>query len=356
MKIVQIVTQMEAGGAQKVAMLLADALRNRGHEVEVCFLYLKRPTYVNFPGVKVLLKRKPFALDYVYIIIKLYEYLRSYQPNVLITHTYYSNILGQFLARFSSINQRIAVQHNPVYSYPKIAAWADLWMGTMGFYTANVAVSQVVLDSVENYPKEYKKNLNKIYNGINFFKAQSSPAEARRRWNLPENSLLLINVGRLAKQKNQAILLEAMQHLPEAHLIIVGDGELRSFLQKRIIELDLQQRVHCLGELKSEEVLELLSAADIFLFPSLYEAMPIALVEAMSFGLPVIASDIPPMREILGDVGILVPVNSIEEIVQAVRQVINSPRLASYMRENSLKQAYLFSVEKMVESYEKLFS
>ncbi len=55
MRIVQMVTQMEAGGAQRVALLLAEALRNRGYEVEVWFLYVKRPTYMSFPGVRVLL-------------------------------------------------------------------------------------------------------------------------------------------------------------------------------------------------------------------------------------------------------------------------------------------------------------
>jgi hypothetical protein len=61
MKIVQIVTQMEAGGAQRVAMLLGEALRERGYESEVWFLYLKRPTYVNFPGVRVLLDHSPLS-------------------------------------------------------------------------------------------------------------------------------------------------------------------------------------------------------------------------------------------------------------------------------------------------------
>ncbi|WP_341531522.1 glycosyltransferase (plasmid) [Nostoc sp. UHCC 0302] len=356
MKILQIITQMEAGGAQKVAMLLADALRNRGHEVEICFLYIKRPIYLDSHGVKFLLEHKPSLLDYIKIVIKLNEYLRSYQPQVLITHTHYANVLGQFVARLCGIRKRIAVQHNPVFTYPKIAALVDLTMGITGFYSANIAVSQVVVDSVVNYPIGYKKLLKKIYNGIPALKVGNSPIQVHSQWCLPENVPLLINIGRLAKQKNQAIILETLLQIPEAHLLLLGDGELRNFLENRIAELGLKERVHCLGELKSDDVLALLSIANIFIFPSLYEAMPMALLEAMSLGLPIVASDIPAMQEVLGDAGILLPANSVEEIVKAIRQVLGSSKLANHMRECSLKRAYLFSLEKMVESYEELFN
>lgn len=357
MKILQLVTQMEAGGAQRVAILLADALRNYGYEVEVGFLYLKRPTFVSFSGVKVLLEHKPLALDYFKIIYKLHKYINYYQPDILITHTHYANILGNLVGYLCGIKKRIAVQHNPVNTYPKLAALLDSLIGATSFYTNNIGVSQVVIDSVESYSYQYKKKLKKIYNGINHLPCNNvSPVEVRQNWNLPENVPLLINVGRLAKQKNQSILIEALIHLPEVHLVLIGDGELSELLHNLVAQFNLNDRVHFLGELKSEDVLKLLSVANAFLFPSLYEAMPMALVEAMSSGLPIIGSDIPAMKEVLGDAGILVPGNSVEAIVKAVRQVLDVSELASQMRKSSLERAKLFSVEQMVASYEELFS
>lgn len=165
---------------------------------------------------------------------------------------------------------------------------------------------------------------------------------------------MLLNVARLAQQKNQSILFEALLHLPQAHLILVGEGELRASLQKKVAELRLDKKVHFLGELQSQDVSALLCISDVFVFPSLFESMGIAVVEAMVSGLPVVASDIPAMREVLGDAGILVPLDSGEEIAKAVQKVLDSSELASRIRERSLERARVFSVQKMVDSYEKL--
>lgn len=356
MKIVQLVTQMEAGGAQRVALLLTEALRNQGHEVEVWFLYLKRPTYTGLPGVKVLLEQTPSKFDYVRIAYKLWHWLRSHQPDVLITHTHYANVLGQFVASLCSVPRRIAVQHNPLFTYPKVAAWADWILGTMAFYSGNVAVSQTVVDSACKYPTSYRTKLTKIYNGISSLETKNSSKEVRAYWGLPENAPLLINVGRLAHQKNQVILCESLLRIPEAHLLLVGEGELRASLQKKVVELQLDERVHFLGELKSQDVSALLCVSDVFVFPSLYEAMPMAVIEAMSAGLPVVASNIPAMREVLGDAGIFVSLDSAEEIASTVRQILDSSELASHMRQSSLERSRLFSLQTMVNSYEAIFT
>jgi glycosyltransferase involved in cell wall biosynthesis len=347
---------MEAGGAQRVALLLSEDLRNRGHEVEVWFMYVKRPTYMNFPGVRVLLEHKPSGLDYIKIAIKLWGWLRSQKPDVLITHTHYANVLGQSVARLSGVPTRVAVQHNPLFTYPKIAGWIDWVLGTTNCYSVNVAVSQAVLESAVKYLAPYRNKLTKIYNGVPCIASQNSPQEVRKRWALPENAPLLLNVGRLAQQKNQAILLKVLLHLPEAHLLLVGEGELRACLHKQVAELQLENRVHFLGELTSQDVLALLCVSDVFVFPSFYEAMPMALVEAMGSGLPVVAGDIPAMREVLGDAGILVPSDSAEEIAIAVRQILDSAELATRMRVRSLERARFFSLQNMVTSYEALLT
>lgn len=356
MKIVQLLTQMEAGGAQRVGLLLTEALRSRGYEVEVWFLYVKRPTYMSFPGVRVLLEHKPSGLEYIKIAINLWGLLRSQKPDVLIAHTHYANVLGQSVARLSGVPTRVAVQHNPLFTYPKIAGWADLVLGTTDFYSANIAVSDTVIDSADKYPVAYQKKFKKIYNGIPCLEIQSSPKQVRAKWGLSENAPLLLNVGRLAHQKNQGILLEALLHLPDAHLILVGEGELRDYLHNKVAELRLEKRVHFLGELEFQDVLALLQASDVFVFPSIYESMGMAVVEAMASGLPVVASNIPAMCEVLGDAGILVPSESAEEIARAVRQILDSSELASRMRERALERARVFSLQKMVDSYEALLA
>ena len=355
MKVVQLVTQMEAGGAQRVAMLLFEALRQRGYDSEVWFLYLKRPTYKNVVGVRTLLEHKPSPLDYLKISIRLQQLLRSHHPDVIISHTHYANIMGQSIARLCSVPHRIAVQHSPVENYPKVAKWVDRILGSTDFYSANIAVSQVVIDSLASYPSKYQKYLSKIYNGIPDVSRKNSLATIRARWNLPEHVPLLIHVGRLAQVKNQSTLIKTLLHLPDAHLILIGEGELRAELEQQVATLQLTQRVHFLGEMNSEDVFDLLAISNVFVFASLYEAMPMAIVEAMGLGIPIVAGDIPATREVIGDAGIFVPLDNAEAIAVAVRQILESPELASHLRQCSLQRSTLFSIEQMVGSYEQLF-
>jgi glycosyltransferase involved in cell wall biosynthesis len=354
MKVVQIVTQMESGGAQRVAMLLNDALQKRGYDAEVWFLYLKRPTYVDYPGVKVLLEHKPSGLDYGKIARKLYQMLRQHQPDVVISQTHYANVLGQLVATLAGVKKRVAVQQNPMSSYPTLARWADWLLGSTNVYSHNVAVSQTVVDSGAKYPSAYKQKLLVIYNGTNYPNMEVSPEKVRQTWGLPENAPLLINVGRLAYQKNQQILLPALAHLKNAHLIVLGEGELREVLQEKTKELQLQSRVHFLGELPSHEVYALLRVANVFVFPSLFEGTPMALVEAIGAGLPVVASNIPVMKEVLDDAGIFVSPDNAEEIARAIQKILDSPELAASLSQGSLKRARIFSLENMVDAYEKI--
>ncbi|MBD2435784.1 glycosyltransferase family 4 protein [Nostoc sp. FACHB-110] len=354
MKIVQIVTQMESGGAQRVAMLVNETLQKRGYNAEVWFLYLKRPTYVEHPGVRVLLEHKPSGLDYLKILTKLQQMLRLHQPNVVITHTHYANLLGQLAAKLCGVSHRIAVQQNPMSSYPGVAKWGDWLFGSTDIYSHNVAVSQTVVDSAAKYPSAYKRKLKIVYNGTNSPDIEVSSKEVRNSWGLPEDAPLLINVGRLAYQKNQQILLEALAHLDNAHLIVLGEGELREVLQQKTTELQLHERVHFLGELPSHDVYALLRTANVFVFPSLFEGTPMALVEAIGAGLPVVASDIPVMHEILDNAGLFIPPDNAEKLASAIQKIIDSPELAENLRKRSLERAQIFSLENMVDAYEKL--
>jgi glycosyltransferase involved in cell wall biosynthesis len=361
MKIVQIVTQMEAGGAQRVAILLAEALRQRGYESEVWFLYLKRPSHSHLPGVKVMFEQPPHGFDYLKIARRLHQEMSVTRPDVVITHTHYANVLGQMIAQICRVPQRIAVQHNLLHTYPQAVAWVDRFLGATPIYSANVAVSGEVVNSAANYPPAYRHKLTRIYNGIPLQTSTDGGdphlAEAvRRRWGLPLDAPLLLNVGRMARQKNQGLLLQALTLVDSAHLVILGDGELRAELSQQVAALNLTERVHFLGELPATDVSALLAAADVFVFPSLFEAMPMALIEAMNAGMPVVASDIPPLREALGDAGSFAPATNAQALATEITRVLRSPELAQQLRQRAKQRSASFSIETMVNAYEQLFA
>src|SRR5262249_50877876 len=110
---------------------------------------------------------------------------------------------------------------------------------------------------------------------------------------------ILLNVGRLSEQKNQDVLIAALPRLPAARLVIAGDGPKRAAFAVLAARLNVADRLHMLGDVTRQDVADLLGAADLFVFPSTWETFGLAAVEALMAGVPIIASDLPVLREVL---------------------------------------------------------
>lgn len=357
MTIVQIVTQMEGGGAQRVAALLASAFGRRGLDQELWFLYRKRPTYDDLPNNLVIWDYPPRGpLDYARIIYRLCRQLRRNRPSCLITHTHYSNVLGCLIGMLAGVKCRIAVQHNPVGTYPRMAKWLDWILGASGVYHRNIAVSQAVIASVQGYPSAYRQRVNLVRNGIEVPTAMAPEEATRRKWRLPVDRPLLVSVGRLSTQKNHEAILKAMRELPDAHLALVGEGELRAALVDAAGKYGVGDRTRFLGEVSPFDVWDILAAADVFVFPSVYEAMPLALMEAMGAGVPIVASRIPANCELLAPpglaaAGVLVDVSREGSLAGAIRGLLESPADRNALSLRAREEAARFSVETMADRY-----
>ena len=160
--------------------------------------------------------------------------------------------------------------------------------------------------------------------------------DARRRLGIGESAEVLLNVGRQEYQKGQRFLLKAVASLagsrPRTVLLIAGrKGHASAELRELHEALDLGDRVRFLGH--RDDVPELMAAADVFVFPSLYEGLGGAVIEAMALGLPVVASDLPALREVVehGRSGLLVPPRSPQAIADAVAAVLDAPDRAQSM-------------------------
>lgn len=357
MKIIQLVTQMESGGAQRIAYLLAEALERHGHESEIWFLYRKRPAYDHAHNVRVLAESKPSLRQLPHLLSQLRQQLQRHSPEVLITHTYYANILGQGYARLLGIRRRIAVQHGLSTDYPLSARLLDGVLGSIGTYTTNVAVSQTVVSTFSAYPASYLKRLRAIPNGMPSVAASSSREETRNAWGLPQHSPVMTNVGRLSVIKNQTVLLDVLTRLRESHLVLIGDGELRAELMEKAARLQVGNRLHLLGEIEHQNVVNLVAASDVFVFPSRSESMGLAVIEAMMCGTPIVASYLPALHEVLGpDSALYVGPDDVVGMADAIRQIVVNPKLAGKISAKSNDHAARFTLERMVSEYEEVFA
>jgi glycosyltransferase involved in cell wall biosynthesis len=179
----------------------------------------------------------------------------------------------------------------------------------------------------------------------------------RERERFDRDAILFTCVGRLEPQKNPRLLVEAFATIddPRAHLVMLGEGSLRNELVEYIRTRRLN-RVHLLG--KRSEVKECLAASDVFVLSSNWEGNPLAVMEAMSAGLPVIgtmAGGVPELVE-SGQQGFVVPLGDCAGFANAMRTLLNNPEMRAAMGNAACEHATAaFNVDRMAQGYASLY-
>lgn len=343
-----------------MALQVARGLRERGHAIETWFLYKENPAYEDERHVKVILPRKARnILDYVRIFFHLVKKMRRFEPDAVLGILPLGSVFGTLAGIFVGCRSRVASQRNPSREQRPTMRWLDMILGTTKVYSGNLVVSGAVRDTYQHYPRPYRRKMTVVWNGVASLDQGPPKAQARRRLGLPLDECILGNVGRLVVQKNQDFLFEVLLNFPETHLALAGDGGLRAEYEQRIKSLALQPRVRLLGSVPVSDIPTFLSAIDIFVFPSRYEGLPNAVLEALSTGLPVVASDIPPVREILfpegaEPAGLVAGLDDTESWIVALRRLIESPAEREKLSHAARRRARDFSVSKMVDGYEEV--
>ncbi len=200
-------------------------------------------------------------------------------------------------------------------------------------------------------------------NGVGLDLGKFQPMEDRERaavraeLGLQPEDTFVISVGQLVKGKNHQTSLRALALLddPHIHLVIPGDGPLGQELTELARELGVEKQLHLLGFRR--DVYRLCGAADLFLFPSLREGLPVAVMEAMACGLPIVASTTRGIVDLLGDGkgGILLDAQDAAGIADAMKTILQDPRLRAQMGANNLEAVQKYSTEAVVEQMARLY-
>jgi glycosyltransferase involved in cell wall biosynthesis len=197
-----------------------------------------------------------------------------------------------------------------------------------------IAISQYVAHSTIRAVGLPPAAIEVIYRGLpdDGFGAEARDVEAvRREFDLERHYPALLTVGRLVPQKGQRYLIGAMPEIlrahPRARLLIVGIGFLEQQLREQVDAVGLGASVRFLG--RREDVAALMGAADIFVFPSLFEGLGVSLLEACASGLPCVVSNVGPLPEVVenGVTGVLVPSRDPGSLAAAVSRLASDPDL-----------------------------
>ena len=165
---------------------------------------------------------------------------------------------------------------------------------------------------------------------------------------------LLVTVGRLTPAKNQGLAVQALAHVPGATLLIVGDGPERHALEAAARQLD--GRVVFTGTRRDARAIT--GAADVVVIPSESEGLPLAALEALAAGRPIVATAVRGLRDLLDDgrTALLVPPGDPEALAAAVRRVLDDPALARSLGEAGLQEASRYTENGMVAAYLSLYA
>lgn len=209
-----------------------------------------------------------------------------------------------------------------------------------------VPCSKFVKKSYQRYFGIDERKTQVIYNSVDVASLSASPEAAenlRREFALSDNAFVYLNVGRLDPQKNHRVLLQAFQkaseEIPNAFLLLAGVGFLENELKNLANDLQIDKKTLFLG--RRNDVGALLELADVFVFPSFFEGLPVALVEAMFKALPCISSRIEVFKEVItdGETGLLINPESVDELKDAMIKLYKDEDLRKSLGANAFEQA-----------------
>jgi glycosyltransferase involved in cell wall biosynthesis len=302
-----------------------------------------------YGGILPNLKRNPLLWTQVPFflaaeLISALRLIRAERPDVIHAHWLLPQGLVAAMAGFLTRKPVVVTAHGgDVYGLRgKASSAVKRWI--LGRVSRVTAVSRDLARAVDELTTAHPIDVDVVSMGVDTdrFHSRRNAAAVRRKLGI-QGSMVLF-VGRLAEKKGVRYLLDAMpavlEQVPDATLVVVGDGPLRGELSLHARDLMLGESVRFLGARRPQDLPDLYSAADVFAGPSVVaeggdvEGVPVSFMEAMACGCPVVASDVGGVSDLVQheDTGLLVPQRDAGALAQAICRVLGEKDLARHLR------------------------
>ncbi len=358
-RVLMIQTQAENAGAQEISRLVGAGLEARGHDVRHLFFYDRTGGASDLRNVEICVPARPSGpLALAAFLLELRRRIARIRPDVVLTFQHWGNVLGAPVARAAGVGTVIANQVSATEVNSKPLRIADALLGRLGVYTRITVNSAETARLYAGHSAAYRARIVSIPHG---FEAKTSPldrAAARRRFGLPDGVPIAGSAARLHPTKRLDAAIRILPHLADLHLALAGQGPDHDRLAALAADCGVAHRVHFLGELQPTGIGDFLAALDVFVFPTLAETFGLAGVEAAQAGVPVVATDLTVLREVLEADGepaaLFVDPTDTPAFAAAVARLLADPDLADRLRRTGARLAARWSLAGMVDAYCRL--
>lgn len=340
-RILQLVTHDKLGGVRTLVEMVTAGLEERGFEVDSRGLRVDGlvPTLKNLVSL---------ARD---ILQGRYQAILTYQAA--------ASIYGNFFGWLRRVPMRVS--HHTASPEGIRAHWKAIdWLfGTIGIYSHMVINSEATRAAFDRWPRAYKKRFIDIIHGVDPLPQAAGAIDWRRKDKIPETATVLVATGRLVAQKNHGVAVDALALLPGVHLMIAGDGPDQAALETQAQRLGVFDRLHLIGPIARSDLGDVLAAGTIYVFPSVWETFGLAGVEATMAGLPVVAADLPVLREVLStdnaaDTGAMIrfhDVRNADELAMAIQDLMAAYPAADVRERFAQAQRLRHGRQRMLDLY-----
>ena len=376
-RVAHIIETLGHGGAEHELSVLAKNLDRAHYESVVVHLY--PPGFLAEPlrraGIEVHgLDAKRSPRNWPRSIRALRRLLQSLKPDLIHTHLFEADVVGGVAARslglpvVSSLcnigGEDIRLVDNPRYNRFKLVSANLLWSATLhACHRHVIAISKAVKKSAMRTYRLPPSRISVVYraNPVRPPGRDEEGLKTLRKELAGDGHPVFLNVGRLAPQKGQRYLVEAMASVrarhPKAVLLIVGSGWLGEALETRARRLGVSDAIRLLG--RREDVPDVFRTADAFVFPSLFEGLGVSLLEAAAAGLPCITSNVGPMTEIVRheETGLLVPPRAPRALAEAMIRLADEPAFARTLgRAAASNVRTRFTIDRMAKDTQAVYT
>jgi glycosyltransferase involved in cell wall biosynthesis len=242
------------------------------------------------------------------------------------------------------------------FGYRLLYRVAAHWVN--GFIAVSDDVKRAMLKTYSLGPDKVAVICNSV--DVRRYQQPVDRVRVRRELGLAENSRVVAVVATFKEQKGHRYLIEAVpsviSQFPDLHILFIGDGDLREELQAQARAAGVDDHIHFLGF--RQDIPDLLAASDYFVLPSLWEGLPMALVEAMASGLPVLATEVSGSKQVMvhGQTGLLVAPGNVQQLKEAMLRMLSEPDQSKAMAEAAQRRiAANFSSKKQAEEHVALY-